>query len=133
MNSFMDWFWLMIWWFLFFAFLMVLFQIFGDLFRDHSMGGWGKALWVIGLIFVPVVGSLVYLIARGKGMAERRNKEVQQMQAAQADYIRSVAASSGGAGAAPSAADQIAQAKALLDAGTISQAEFDRMKAKALA
>jgi len=129
-NSFMDWFWLMVWWFLFFAFLMVLFQIFGDLFRDHTVSGWMKALWVVFLIAFPIVGSLVYLIARGKGMAERRNREVAQMQAAQADYIRGVATSSP-AGVSP--ADQIAQAKALHDAGTITAEEFSQMKAKALA
>ena len=130
MNSFMDWFWLMVWWFLFFAFLMVLFQIFGDLFRDHTVSGWMKALWVVFLIAFPIFGSLIYLIARGKGMAERRNREVAQVQAAQADYIRSVATSSP---AAVSPADQIAQAKALHDAGTITAEEFAQMKAKALA
>ena len=128
MNSFWDWFWLMVWWFLFFAFLMVLFRIVGDLFRDRDLGGWGKALWVVFLIFLPVLGSLAYLIARGKGMAERSVREVQEYQSAQADYIRSVAG-----GAAPSPAEQVAKAKELFDAGTITADEFARMKAKALA
>ena len=130
MNSFWDYFWLMVWWFLFFAFLMVLFRIFADVFRDRDLGGLGKALWCVFLIFIPVFGSLVYLIARGKGMAERSVQQVQDQQAAQADYIRSVAATST---ACPSPAEQVAKAKELLDAGTISAEEFSRMKAKALA
>ena len=130
MNSFMDWFWLMIWWFLFFAFLMILFQIFGDLFRDHEASGWVKAAWVVFLIVFPLIGALIYLIARGKGMAERRSKEIAHAQSAQADYIRSVAGSSGGGA---SAAEQVAKAKELLDSGAITQQEFAAMKAKALA
>jgi hypothetical protein len=129
-NNFWDWFWLMVWWFLFLAFLMVLFRIFADVFRDRDLGGWGKALWCVFLIFIPVFGSLVYLIARGKGMTERSVREVQDHQSAQAEHIRSVAASST---AGPSPAEQVAKAKGLLDAGTISTEEFSRMKAKALA
>lgn len=126
-NSFWDWFWVLVAWFFFFAFLMVLFSIFADIFRDHEMGGWGKAAWVVVLIFVPVLGALVYLIARGKGMAERSAKQAQQYQAAQAAYIQSVARTSA------SPAEQVAHAKELLDAGTITQQEFEQMKAKALA
>jgi len=128
-NSFWDYFWLMVWWFVFFAFLMLLFRIFADLFRDHELGGWGKALWCVFLIFIPVFGSLVYLIARGKGMTERSVREVQDQQSAQADYIRSVAASSTG----PTSAEQVAKAKDLLDSGAITAEEYSRMKAKALA
>lgn len=124
----MDYFWLMVWWFLFFAWLMLIFRIFGDVFRDHELGGWGKAMWCVFLIFIPVLGALVYLIARGKGMAERSIREAQGYQAAQADYIRSVAGTSGGA----SPAEQIAQAQKLLAAGAISQDEFARLKSKAL-
>ena len=96
----------------------------GDLFRDHKLSGWLKAIWIIFLIFVPFLTLLVYLIARGSGMARRGAAEAQQIQAAQADYIKSVAGSS--------ATDEIAKAKELLDAGTITQAEFDAIKAKAL-
>lgn len=127
MDSFWDWFWVLVAWFFFFAFLMVLFSIFADIFRDHEMGGWGKALWVVLLIFLPVLGSLIYLVARGKGMAERSAKQAQAAQAAQVAYIQSVA------GTASSPADQVARAKQLLDAGTINQQEFEQMKAKALA
>jgi hypothetical protein len=127
MSTFWDWFWLLVAWFFFFAFLMVLFNIFGDLFRDHETSGWGKAAWIILIIFLPVLGALVYLIARGKGMAERSMKQSQQIQAAQAAYIQSVAGSPVGP------AEQVAKAKELLDAGTISPQEFEQMKAKALA
>ncbi len=127
MNTFWDWFWLLVAWFFFFAFLMVLFNVFGDLFRDHELGGWGKAAWIVLLVFLPVLGVLVYLIARGRGMTERSMKQAQQYQSAQAAYIQSVA------GTAATPAEQVAKAKELLDAGTISQQEFEQMKAKALA
>lgn len=111
--------------FFFVAFLMVLFYIFADLFRDQDLSGWGKAAWIIALIFFTWIAALIYLIARGKGMAERNVKAAKEMQEAQNTYIRDVA------GASP--ADQIHKAKELLDAGAISQAEFDSIKAKALA
>jgi hypothetical protein len=114
--------------FLFFAWFMCLFWIFGDIFRSKDLGGGGKTFWVIFVIIIPWLGILVYLIARGKGMQQRQLEQVQEMQAAQQQYIQSVAGSAAG-----SPADQIASAKALLDAGTITQAEFDSMKAKALA
>ena len=115
--------------FVFFAwvlFFWLLFIVFGDLFRRHDISGWGKAGWTIFVIVLPFLGIFVYLIAEGKGMGERN---VQQAQTAQADmdaYVRSVAGSG-------SPTDQIAQAKQLLDTGTITQAEFDQIKAKALA
>lgn len=122
-------FWDLIWWFLwafvFFAYLFALFSIIGDLFRDHKLNGWFKAIWIVFLIFVPFLTALVYLIARGRGMAERSQKEVKQFQQAQDDYIKNVA------GTSPS--DEIAKAKQLLDAGTISAAEYEQIKAKALA
>ena len=111
---------------LFVAYLMVLFQIISDLFRDKDTSGWVKAIWIIALIFFPLITALVYLIARGRGMAERQAATVGRMQEAQDAYIKSVAGSK-------SAAEEIAQAKSLLDSGTISQAEYDTLKAKALA
>jgi hypothetical protein len=128
--DFWQYFWLIVWWFLFFAYLMMLFTIFADIFRDHELGGWGKALWCLFLIFFPFLGALVYLIARGGSMGKRSLKQAQDYQAAQAEYIRNVAATGA---AAPSAADQIHKAKELLDSGTITQQEFDAIKAKALA
>ena len=119
-----------IWIFVFVAWIMVLFTIIGDLFRDHQLSGWWKAVWIFFLIFVPFLTALIYLITRGKGMAERQMGRMREMQDQQAAYIRDVAGKSGGG---KSAADSIADAKALLDNGTITQAEFDKLKAKALA
>ena len=126
MDSFWDFFWFILSFFLLMAYLVVLFQIITDLFRDKELSGWWKAIWVTLLIFLPILTSLVYLIARGRGMAERQAAMVRAAQADTDAYIRSV--SSGSA----SPADEIARAKALLDAGAISQAEFDSLKAKAL-
>ncbi|HET9647051.1 MAG TPA: SHOCT domain-containing protein [Microlunatus sp.] len=126
MNNFWDFFWLLVWSFFFVAYLIVLFQIISDLFRDKDLGGGWKALWVIGLLIFPFLVALIYLIARGKGMGERQAAAVQSAQAATDQYIKSVAGKT-------NPTDQIASAKALLDSGTISQAEFDQLKAKALA
>jgi hypothetical protein len=114
--------------FIFFAWITCVFYVFADIFRSHDMGGGAKTAWCLFVIFVPFLGVLVYLIARGGGMSKRAMEQQQRLQDQQAEYVRSVAASGGG-----SSADQIASAKQLLDAGTITQAEFDQMKAKALA
>ncbi|WP_298134037.1 SHOCT domain-containing protein [Micropruina sp.] len=108
---------------IFISYLFALFSIIGDVLRDRSLSGGLKAVWVICLVFFPLLTALVYLIVRGGGMAERAAAQAQQNKAAADDYIRSVAGS-------PS--DEIARAKALLDAGTISQPEYDKLKAKAL-
>ena len=125
MSNFWDIVWLILSTFVFVAYLLVLFQILIDLFRDHELGGGFKALWIIGLIFLPVMTALVYIIARGRGMAERARAAAQRAKSDADAYIREVA------GKSP--ADQIAQAKSLLDAGTINPDEFARLKAKALA
>jgi hypothetical protein len=125
MSNFWDMIWLIVSTFVFIAYLLVLFQIVVDLFRDSELGGFAKALWIIGLIFLPVMTALVYIIARGRGMAERQRSAVQRAKSDTETYIRDVA------GKSP--AEQIADAKALLDAGTINQDEFVRLKAKALA
>jgi len=124
--NFGDFFWLLIWSFFFVFYLMILFQILGDLFRDKDLSGWWKAVWVIALIVFPFLTALIYLIARGKGMAERQAGEMREAQAATDSYIQQVASQG-------NPADQIATAKGLLDNGTITQAEFDRLKASALA
>jgi ABC-type transport system involved in cytochrome bd biosynthesis fused ATPase/permease subunit len=113
--------------FLFVIWFWLLIVIFSDLFRDHSMSGGVKALWVIFLILIPFLGILIYLIVRGHGMAERSAKQQQAMRQQMDAQIRQAVGTSG------SAADQIAQAKGLLESGAISQAEFDQLKAKALA
>jgi ABC-type multidrug transport system fused ATPase/permease subunit len=124
--SFADIFWSVLWFFFLFLWIMVLVYIFGDLFRDHSLSGGAKTLWVLFLIFLPFLAVLVYLIARGQGMAERSAAHQRQAQQQFEGYVRNVASSD------TSPTDQIARAKELLDAGTIDQAEFDRLKAKAL-
>ncbi len=125
MHSFWQFFWLLVWSFFFVAYLMILFQIFADLFRDHELSGWWKAVWVIILIVFPFLGALIYLIARGAGMGRRQLAAAQHAQAQTDRYIHQVAGSS--------PADHIASAKALLDDGTITQTEFESLKAKALA
>lgn len=115
------------WFFIWIAAIMVWFRCLFDMFSDHTLSGWGKAGWAIVLIFIPWVGALIYLIARGRSMTERQAKAVEQAQAAQADYIKQVA----GSGSTP--ADQIASAKSLLDSGAIDQSEYDTLKARALA
>ena len=126
MDSFWDFFWFILSFFLLMAYLMVLFQIVTDLFRDKSTSGGIKAVWIFFLLFLPVLTSLVYLVLRGRDMTERNVAAVQSAQAAQENYIRQVSGS-----ATPT--DQIAQAKGLLDSGTISAGEFETLKAKALA
>lgn len=124
--DFWDVFWLIVITFAFVAFLMVMFMIFTDLFRDRETSGIAKAIWVIALIFLPLLTSLIYLIVRGPSMTERQMRSAAEMKQVQDAYIRDVAGSSA------SPADQIAQAKAMLDAGVISQPEYDRLKEKAL-
>ena len=99
---------------------------FGDLFRDRALSGWWKAVWIICLFIFPFATAIVYLIARGREMAERHAGAMQNAQAATDQYIQSVASRSN-----PS--EQIASAKTLLDSGTINQDEFDKLKQKALA
>ena len=123
-DSFWDIIWWFFWVFVFISYLMVLFNIVADLFRDHALNGWWKALWIIFLIFVPFLTALVYLIARGRGMNERSVSAYRQQQDAADSYIRSVAASS--------PADEIDKASKLLAAGTITQDEFAAIKARAL-
>ena len=111
--------------FVFVAYLMVLFQIVVDLFRDADLGGGLKAVWIIGLVFLPVFTALLYVISRGKGMAQRQRAAQERAVSDTDAYIRRVA------GKSP--AEQIADAKALLDAGAINPDEFGKLKAKALA
>jgi Phospholipase_D-nuclease N-terminal len=116
--------------FIFFAWFMCLFWIFGDLFRSKDLGGVAKTLWTVFLIVLPVLGMLVYLIARGGGMTERALATQTDAQRRQDAYIRSVATPNGGKG---SVADEIASAKALLDSGAINASEYEQLKAHALA
>ena len=124
--SFWDFIVAVFWFYILFTCIVIFFTIFFDVFRDSTLGGGAKALWVIFLILFPFLAALIYLIARGKGMGERRLAAAQASQAQADSYIKSVAGST-------SSVDDIAKAKGLLDAGAISQAEFDSLKAKALA
>jgi hypothetical protein len=114
--------------FLFAAWLMILFVIISDLFRDHSISGWGKAAWVIFLIFVPFLAALVYLIARGDGMRERSLAQQQEAQKQLDTYIQQTASSGGG-----SAADELTKLARLHDEKKLSDEEFERAKAKIVA
>ena len=116
--------WFFFWSFAFISYLFALFAVVSDLFRDHALGGWWKALWLVCLVFVPFLTVLVYLVARGRGMAERSQRGAAQAQRAADDYIRGVAGSS--------PADEISKAKALLDSGTITPDEYELLKGAAL-
>jgi hypothetical protein len=115
--------------FLFAAWLMILFVIIGDLFRDHQLSGWAKAAWTVFLIFVPFLAALIYLIARGDGMRERALHQQQEAQQQMDAYIRQTAAG----GAEGSAADQLTKLAKLHDDKKISDEEFERAKAKIIA
>lgn len=125
MSNFWDAIQLMISAFVFVAYLIIMFQIVVDLFRDNEMGGGSKALWIIGLIFIPMLTAIIYIVARGKGMATRQQATVKRAQSETEAYIKGVV------GKSPAA--EIAEAKALLDAGTITTDEYAKLKAKALA
>ena len=118
-----DFFWYLLWIFDFTAYIFMVFLIISDLFRDHKLNGWWKALWIIFLIAAPFLTALVYVIARGKGMAERSAAARGGIVAETDDYRPSASATP---------AQDIAQAKELLDAGTITQGEYDALKSKAL-
>lgn len=126
--SFWDIVWFIIISFAFVAYLMVLFNILADVFRNKESSGLTKALWMLFLVVAPFLTAIVYLVTHGQGMAERQLAAQRQAMEAQSAYIKSVAGGSG-----PSPVDQIVQAKALLDANAISQEEFEAIKAKALA
>ena len=122
---FLDVLWTMLVFFAFIIWFWILITVFADVFRRRDIGGGAKALWIIFVIILPFLGVFIYLIAEHDGMAERNQKQMEAQQAAANQYIRSVAGSGGAA--------EIEKAKSLLDSGAISQAEFDALKARALA
>lgn len=123
-DSFWDFIWYTVVIFAFVAYLMILFNVLIDLFRDHTTSGWVKAAWIFFLIVFPYITLFVYLIARGSGMAKRSAESHRAAQQRADSYIRQAAGTS--------AADQIATAKTLRDDGTITDSEFEHLKAKAL-
>ena len=124
--TFLDVMWTMLVFFAWVIWFWLLITVFADLFRRKDTSGWSKALWIIFVIVLPYLGVLVYLIAEHDGMADRSMQQVQAQQQQADSYIKSVASSA-------DPAEQIAKGKQLLDSGAISQAEFDSLKAKALA
>jgi hypothetical protein len=118
-----------LWFFMFFIWIWLLIVVFGDLFRSHDLSGWAKAAWVIGIIIFPYLGVLVYLIARGGKMHEHAVQSAQAQDAAFRQYVQSAAGTSGGG----TVADELARLADLKDKGVIDDAEFQQLKAKALA
>jgi Short C-terminal domain/Phospholipase_D-nuclease N-terminal len=124
--TFGDVMWTMFVFFAWILFFWMLFGVFGDLFGRHDISGWAKAGWTVFVIILPFLGIFVYLISQGKGMGERAQQRAQAQQAQVDDYVRSVASSG-------SPTDEIARGKELFDSGAITQAEYDQLKARALA
>ena len=124
----LDAFLTMLWIFLFIIWIWLLIMVFSDIFRSRDLSGWGKALWVIGIIILPWLGVLIYLIARGGKMHERQIQAAQAQQEAFRQYVQETATSS-----SSSTADQLAKLADLRDKGVITPAEFETEKAKALA
>jgi ABC-type multidrug transport system fused ATPase/permease subunit len=120
----------LLWFFLFFIFIWLLIVVFTDIFRSHDMNGWIKALWVIGIIIFPFLGILIYLIARGGKMHERRVQDAQRMDQQFRQYVQSVTPAGAGA---RSASDEISRLSTLKDQGVITDEEFAQLKAKAIA
>ena len=118
--------WDILWLFTFIIWFWLLITVFGDIFRDHDLGGLGKTAWIIFVIVLPYLGVFVYLIARGRGMAERNMAAMANAQKAQADYIKSVAGSGGGA------SEELARLADLKEKGVLSDEEFQAAKAKVL-
>ena len=123
----LDLFWTTLWFFLFFAWIWLVITIFADIFRSNDLSGWGKALWTLFVVFVPWLGVLVYLIARGKSMGERSMQQAVEREQATRQYIQTVATPNG-----HSTADEIAKLAELRNSGLLTQDEFEAQKAKLL-
>jgi Short C-terminal domain/Phospholipase_D-nuclease N-terminal len=123
---FLDVVWTLLIFFAWVIWFWLLITVFADIFRRHDISGWGKAGWTIAVIILPYIGVFIYLISQHQGIADRNQQQAQAAQTQFDDYVKTVAATEGPAG-------EIEKAKALLDSGAISQAEFDTLKAKALA
>ena len=120
-------FWTMLIFFLWFAWLMLLFRVFADIFRSEDLGGFSKGLWTVGVILLPFLGVFVYVIARGKSMGERDMARARENEAAFRSYVQDAAGSTTGT------ADELARLAQLRDSGVLTDAEFAQQKAKLLA
>ena len=116
----------MFWFMLLFAWILLLFHIIGDIFRDRELGGWSKALWCIFIIFLPWLGVLVYLIARGNSMTQRSVEAARQNEESMRAYVRDAAGSAG-------PADELRKLAELRDSGAITPEDYEQAKAKVLA
>jgi hypothetical protein len=118
-------FWTILWFYLVFAWIMVVFSVVADIFRSQDMGGFAKALWLLAVIVVPLLGVIIYLVSNGDGMAARRRADAKAKDDAMRAYVQDAAGSSG-------PGDQLARLATLREQGTISEAEFESGKAKVL-
>ena len=123
--GFAELFWTVLWLFFVFTFIWVFVALVSDLFRDHELSGWAKAAWILGLVLFPLLGSLVYIIVRGQGMADRSVRAQRAARTELDSYIRSTAASTG-----TSSVDDLTRLAELRSNGTITDAEFESMKAR---
>lgn len=126
-SNFLSILWFTLWIVIWISFIILVFRIIGDVFRDKSIGGFAKFLWIFAIIVLPVLGALIYVIARGKSMAERDLAAAEGMRAAQVEYTKGLMEEAGGP------ASEIKAAKDLLDSGAITVEEYEAIKAKALA
>ena len=124
--SLLDLFWAMLWFFLFVIWIWLLITVFVDLFRDHELNGWAKAAWTIFIIFLPLLGVLVYLIARGSKMTERNLARAADQDAQFREYVQTTAAEGGGT------ADELAKLADLHNKGVLSDEEYQAAKANAI-
>jgi len=127
-GSFMAFLLYTLWIFILISFIFVVIRIIMDVFRSQDMGGWGKFWWIFFIILLPILGTLIYLFARGSGMAQRDLEDAKRAREYDREYTKTLIGEAGGGGAA----GEIERAKSLLDSGAITQAEFDTLKAKAL-
>jgi hypothetical protein len=125
-DGFLDFFWLMLWFFLWIIWIWLLIRVFGDIFRA-DMSGWAKAGWMVFILILPFLGVFIYLITNGGDMGRREVERIQAIDQAQRDYIRDAAGTSGGV------ADELEKLAGLKDRGVISDAEFENQKSKLLA
>ncbi|MDH2388869.1 SHOCT domain-containing protein [Streptomyces sp. HNM0663] len=123
----------MLWFFIWILWLMLLFRIIADIFRDDSMGGWGKTGWTVFVCLLPFLGVFVYLVARGRDMGERELRHARRQEEAFRSYVREAAESPPGGGAGTGHADELAKLAGLREQGDLTAEEYERAKTRVLA